>query len=132
MASNGHGGYRRPENPAMVSGPGALSKRTDGGPGQPVTPLTGLGYGENQALNAMQGAAPMADATEGAAPRITPLSAPSARPQEPITHGAPFGPGPGPTTQSAGRLTQVLQSLLGDDIVGGLEELYLAAEAQGL
>ena len=29
--ANGRGGYRQPSNPAPVSGPGALSKRTDGG-----------------------------------------------------------------------------------------------------
>ena len=26
------GGYRKPERPASASGPGRLSKRTDGGP----------------------------------------------------------------------------------------------------
>jgi hypothetical protein len=30
-APEGRGGYRQPNNPAPVSGPGALSQRTDGG-----------------------------------------------------------------------------------------------------
>ncbi len=30
------GGYRKPNNPAPVSGPGSLSQRTDGGPTQPA------------------------------------------------------------------------------------------------
>ena len=47
------GGYRQPSNPAPVSGPGALSKRTDGGPIDGLKPSTqapkympGLGYGK--------------------------------------------------------------------------------------
>ena len=42
---NGHGGYRKPEHPAPASGPGRLSKRTDGGPGQKLANYTGLDYG---------------------------------------------------------------------------------------
>ena len=32
----GRGGYQAPTNPAAISGPGALSQRTDGGPTQPA------------------------------------------------------------------------------------------------
>lgn len=53
------GGYRRPSSPAPVSGPGALSQRTDGGPGQPVRTPTGGQYGEAQALTQMQQGAPL-------------------------------------------------------------------------
>lgn len=58
----GHGGPRQPANPAPVSGPGALSARTDGGPGskaQPIRVPTGGGYGEAGALEAQQRGAPL-------------------------------------------------------------------------
>jgi len=56
------GGYRQPANPAPVSGPGALSARTDGGPGsatQPIRRIPGVDYGEQQALSEQQAAAPL-------------------------------------------------------------------------
>jgi len=42
------GGYREPSNPAPVSGPGALSQRTDGGPTQGAKYISGLPYGQGQ------------------------------------------------------------------------------------
>ncbi len=82
-----HGGYRRPSNPAPVSGPGALSQRTDGG--VPQMDVSGLPYGENGALNDVQGAAPMGRPPTGPPPMSppTPLGAPSQRPSEPVTAG---------------------------------------------
>ena len=64
MAGNKNsGGYRQPTNPASVSGPGALSQRTDGGAMdgmmQPQGQYTGFAYGENSALDAQAGAAKM-------------------------------------------------------------------------
>jgi hypothetical protein len=47
----GDGGYQAPRNPAPVSGPGKLSKRTDGGPAQALMTPTGLPYGEAGALD---------------------------------------------------------------------------------
>ncbi len=38
------GGYRAPSSPAPVSGPGALSQRTDGGPTQGAKYVSGLPY----------------------------------------------------------------------------------------
>lgn len=97
MASRG--GYRKPANPAPVSGPGELSRRTDGA--QPAMEMTGGAYGENADLMALQTAAPMSQvetnpqAMAPSAPqKITPLFAPSERPEEPLTAGMPFGPGP--------------------------------------
>lgn len=98
-----HGGYRRPANPAPVSGPGALSQRTDGGPGS--MEVTGLPYGQNQALNDVMGSAamgglPAVSAPSGgsAPPPQMPLGlgAPSERPGEPVTAGAAAGPGASP------------------------------------
>jgi len=63
-APEGRGGYRQPNNPAPVSGPGMLSQRTDGGAidgmTQPQKQYTGFDYGQNGATNAMQGEAAMA------------------------------------------------------------------------
>ena len=106
------GGYRRPSNPAPVSGPGALSRRTDGRQGARY--MAGGEYGEGQEMMDLQTSAPMSKAPEqprprrgqGAAqvmeegPRPTPLFAPTERPDEPVTAGAPFGPGPGPDVLS--------------------------------
>lgn len=94
--ANGHGGYRRPTNPAPVSGPGALSQRTDGGPGQPVQDdLPNAAYGEEKAFREMQQAAPLAESggpvdTTG----VVPINAPSQYPDMPVTAGAvtPGGP----------------------------------------
>lgn len=99
------GGYRRPSSPAPVSGPGAMSQRTDGGPAQPVRAMTGGDYGDSQELATLQGSAPMAAAampqTQGqraTAPQPgaalpTPMGAPTERPDEPVTSGNPLGPG---------------------------------------
>lgn len=53
------GGTRRPANPAPVSGPGALSQRTDGGPANPITELPSQGYGQGVALDAQIAGAPI-------------------------------------------------------------------------
>lgn len=108
------GGYRAPANPAPVSGPGALSRRTDGGAGQAVRPVTGLPYGENLELNTQQGAAPMAGTTvgtgEGAPPQVPlpsmspDLYAPTNRPGEPVTTGSASGPGAGPEVLGPARI----------------------------
>lgn len=114
----GKGGYQPPARPAPVSGPGALSKRTDGGPGQapkgqPAQQLPDPGYGEQAGFQAAQQAAPMAQAAApptGPSPdaammpadlsRVTPLSAGTQRPDEPVTSGADSGPGPGAASVS--------------------------------
>jgi len=92
----GKGGYQAPNNPAPVSGPGALSQRTDGGPAdtQAAQYVSGLPYGEGQAMMNMQQAAPMAASAQQAPAPIVPLNAPSMRPEEPVTAGANAGPGP--------------------------------------
>ena len=105
-----NGGYRKPTNPAPVSGPGQLSQRTDGGPQQVQANMTGMPYGENAEFNTMQSMAPMSASPSARSPRAsarsakgagggmsaTPLFAPTQRPDEPVTAGAPFGPGDGP------------------------------------
>lgn len=94
----GRGGYQRPSKPAPVSGPGALSKRTDGAPGQGIKSLPGAAYGENKAFEQIQQGAKMAKATpvaKASMPSVTGLAAPSGRPDEPITSGINSGAGVG-------------------------------------
>lgn len=99
----GNGGYRKPANPAAVSGPGALSQRTDGGPGAKAAAvkLPDAGYGEQQNFQDIQSGAPIAKGGapvgKAEAPSVPPppLDAPSARTGEPVTHGADAGPGLG-------------------------------------
>ena len=111
----GKGGYQRPANPAMYSNPGAGSQRTDGSVAskQAQRYIAGMpNYGDGQDLQQLQAMAPMAATpdvkamtptqvaqsgeTTPAMPTLTPLNAPSARPNEPVTHGALTGPGGGP------------------------------------
>lgn len=97
------GGNRTPANPAPVSGPGALSQRTDGGPGQTAMQMPDAAYGEQADFQDIQNGAPMmADpmamgmdpmAAGPSAPPPMPLNAPTARPGEPITEGIPMGAG---------------------------------------
>lgn len=102
------GGDRTPSNPAPVSGPGALSKRTDGGPtnpkkGQPVRTPTGGSYGEATELTGLQQGAPLGASPGGESgiPLDIPLSSgpgfaeDSAQPDVPVTDGAMLGPGAG-------------------------------------
>jgi len=102
-----------PQNPAGVSGPGALSKRTDGGPAQALKDLPNAKYGENSQFQALQQGASLSasPSPQGqgqpfdpnslppnpAAGQVIPLSSPTARPDEPVTSGAAVGAGPGPS-----------------------------------
>jgi hypothetical protein len=100
------GGYQKPANPAPVSGPGQLARRTDGGPGQPVRDLPNPAYGEGEDFRAAESGAPMQGAQ--GAPNAAPgpaqgplasppigLGEPTQNPNEPVTAGADSGPGPG-------------------------------------
>jgi len=127
------GGYQKPSKPAPVSAPGRLSQRTDGGPAQTTQKMTGLAYGENADFNEMQSAAPLR-ATPGAAmqnpspsspagggPQLPPqMFSKTQRPNEPVTAGAPFGPGAGPirnqgrTAPSMSDSLQLLADASGD------------------
>lgn len=106
--ANGHGGARTPSSPAPVSGPGALSKRTDGGPGQPVRVPTGGAYGDATQLQQLQQAAPVgaspggdqqvpAGLLAGLSPPTGPgFGEPTQQPGVPVTDGAMTGAGAGP------------------------------------
>jgi hypothetical protein len=100
------GGPRKPASPAPVSGPGRLSRRTDGGPGQVQRSLPNAEYGEQGFYSAIQSGAPLAlaegaltpssGATGTASPSpmpVTPFNAPTQYPGQPVTSGADIGPG---------------------------------------
>lgn len=143
-----HGGYRRPSAPAPVSMPGALSRRTDGGPAQTTVPMTGMGYGENADYNDIQSSAPLAAAPSvsntrarkssptGSGVAAVPLFAPTAFPDEPVTAGAPFGPGPGPTAPAprvapGPRLTDTLAKVWASTGDPQIAALLSVAERRG-
>jgi hypothetical protein len=92
------GGYRKPGKPAPVSGPGALSRRTDGRVAE------GFAYGMNKQINEQAASAPMAKAPQPrpasassmmSASPLPPLTSITAEsdPNDPITNGVPIGPG---------------------------------------
>ncbi len=136
------GGYRQPTNPAPVSGPGALSQRTDGGPGatQGARYVSGLPYGEGKELMNIQQSAPLAAApgieqsrtpmaSASAAASIIPMNAPTQRPDEPITFGADAGVGPGLSSLGLPSVTertvaQILSEVAQYDTTGEVRALY--------
>lgn len=103
--ANGHGGARVPRNPAPVSGPGAASARTDGGPSQPIRSLPDGGYGDNKAFRELQQSAPLPNMPSAPAgggggggnplASIIGLDAPTQFGDEPVTNGAALGDGAG-------------------------------------
>ena len=134
------GGYQQPSNPAPISGPGALSQRTDGGPTQPAKYISGLPYGEGQTTYDQQTSAPMAGRNTAQPtlqlPEPTPLMAPTERPDETITAGIDSGPGPGSEVMmdrpnQSYTLTQTLQQLIKYDPSGDTEMIYRALVDEG-
>lgn len=98
------GGYQKPGSPAPVSGPGALSRRTDGGPAQPVRDLPNAQYGEAAEYRTLQQSAPLQKApsvpsspTPGGTggPALVGLGEASQYPDQPVTNGAALGAGAG-------------------------------------
>ena len=73
------------------SGPGKFSKRTDR---QGAKQLPNAAYGEQKQFQAEQAGAPMAR-TPNPMADVVPLTAPTRRPDEPVTAGVDAGPGPG-------------------------------------
>lgn len=133
----------------QVSGPGSMAKRTDMNVSkQPTRYIAGGAYGEGSENLALQQAAPMAgkpraagamtpSAVRGMMEKVVPLSAPTQRPDEPITAGMPFGMGPGPEAMelpvpSQPRLTSVLEELMRYDETGDIAEIYNSVVNRGL
>lgn len=128
---------------AGASGPGKFSKRTDLNMGS-------IAYGEGQETANLMSSAPMAKTPDinpvsrsemGVAPsqleRITPLYAPSQRPDEPITAGSALGEGPGPEVlgmrpEPTEKYSDTLAKLLPFDESGEISVLYQDFLARGL
>lgn len=157
--SDGHGGYRKPANPAPASGPGKLSRRTDGGPGQKVMVPDGLPYGDRQQLAAQESTAAMSQtpsvdtmpvqsgggqqgAPAGPPQMSVPFGAPTAMPNQPVTHGVNIGPGPGPGAipqpptampqRGDGAIASMFRQLSASSTSGDLAALYQAALTRGV
>jgi hypothetical protein len=125
----GVGGYQAPTNPAVVSGPGSLSKRTDGSPSQPATYISRLPYGQGEATYNQQTAAPMAEVTEVPQRPLKPivgLNEPTQFKDEPISFGADWGAGPGLSSvvSQAPSLLQTVEKAMQYDNSGVMEFLY--------
>lgn len=133
------GGYRQPGSPAPVSGPGALSKRTDGPQGggrQPVRVPTGGQYGQATQLQQLQQGAPVAASPGGdqvqalqglPIPEGPGAFAPSDQPDVPVTDGAASGPGAG--MEALGLASQPDQDM--QDLVKYLPVLEFMANIPG-
>lgn len=137
----GVGGYQKPKNPATFSGPGKFSQRTDGGPGdmrQPQRDIPSAGYGEGVETAAIQAGAPLS-ATGGAGgmqPQPIPFSAPTQRPDEPVTTGIDMGPGAGSNVlgmqTSTVKLSDTLAKMIPFDPTGETAVMYQQMLSRGL
>lgn len=127
---------------AGAAGPGKFSKRTDG------LNLPSAAYGEGVETAAIQSGAPLARTADvrptpasdvraaASSQPVTPLYAPTQRPDEPITSGVAVGPGPGPEVMGyAGqseKLSDILSQMLPYDTDGEIAILYQQAVSRGL
>jgi hypothetical protein len=106
MARGGNRPTAPQNNPMNVNGRGGNGQSGDATQAAKYVP--GLPYGEGQALMETQQSAPLAAApsieqsgmpsglaSAAASQPVIGLNEPSARPGEPVTAGAPLGPGPG-------------------------------------
>ena len=127
---------------AGPAGPGKFSTRTDGLSFQSDT------YGGGVEQAAIKAGASMAKTPDvnptsrsemGMAPsqleRVTPLYAPSQRPDEPVTTGIAMGPGAGPEvlgmTKQVQKTSDALARMLPFDNTGEITILYQEALARG-
>jgi hypothetical protein len=120
------GGYQPPRKPAPVSGPGPMSQRTDG---QPMRQLGNAEYGEQKQFSEIQGGAAMAKANPLA--NIVPLTAETSRPDEPVTAGAPSGPGLGMAAIGVGQNAEEQNRLDASAIAEFLPSLERMANQPG-
>lgn len=120
---------------AGASGPGKFSARTD---------LPSSYYGEGVETAAIKSAVPLSKTTGSAdnvggrpAEPLTPLYAPTQRPNEPITTGVDVGPGAGSnmlmmrSAYTSQKLSDSLVKMLPYDTTGEIAILYQEALARG-
>lgn len=120
-----------------VSGPGKYAKRLDRIPANQ--------YGDQKETGEIASGAPLAktpDVKPQALPQVapaqvTPLFAPSERPNEPVTSGVDIGPGPGSdalmmrSAYTSQKLSDSLAKMLPYDTTGEIAILYQEALARG-
>lgn len=124
---------------AGPSGPGKFSTRTDLPPSKE--------YGERKQTEEILGGAPTATTRGSADPKVgrprdpmadvTPLFAPSRRPEEPITTGVDIGAGAGSEVMGSRmamgeKLSDTLAKMLPFDETGEITVLYEQALARGM
>ena len=114
-----------------VSGPGALSQRTDMVNSDPNV------YGDRKATQELMSSAPMAKAQPvPTSPPVTGLFAPTQRPNEPVTTGNPLGPGAGEEALNLPArkfsATQILNRLAENDPTGEVELILQDLNARGI
>ena len=128
---------------AGAAGPGKFSKRTDGLEFKSDSYGAGVEYNANKQamkLSETPDVRPTSRSEMGMAPsqqQVTPLFAPSQRPDEPITSGIALGAGPGPEALGARAIPQekisdILATMLPYDQSGEVEILYQRALARGM
>jgi hypothetical protein len=114
-----------------VSGPGALSQRTD-----MMTASNPNVYGDRKATEQLMSAAPMAKRPQAPQPNVTGLFAPSELPNEPVTSGSPLGAGPGMEALNLPARnfnpTQILSRLAQSDPSGEIEMILNDLNARGI
>ena len=114
-----------------VSGPGALSQRTD-----MMTNSDPNVYGDRKATEEIMSGAPMAKQQSAPSSPLTELFAPTQKPNEPVTSGNPLGAGPGPEALNlparSFNATQVLGRLAQSDPTGEIEMILQDLNARGI
>lgn len=122
-----------------VAGPGKFSRRTD-------LSYKSENYGDGVAYQAAKSGAPLATAPKnpklsqapvvGAAPAGVGLYDPTARPDEPITHGVDVGAGAGSSAlmmrQGGQKISDALVKMLPYDPTGEINIIYQQALARGM
>jgi hypothetical protein len=114
-----------------VSGPGALSQRTD-----MMTASDPNVYGDRKATEELMSGAPMAKQRPVPTTPITGLFEPTARPNDPVTTGNPLGPGPGPEAlvlpARSFNPTEILTRLADSDPTGEVEMVLRELNSKGI
>lgn len=128
-------GGKRPvrtnSQPKPVSGPGALSQRTD-----MMTNSNPNVYGDRKDIEQLMSAAPMAKKPQMQQPNVTGLFAPTEMPNEPVTAGSPLGAGAGMESLNLPARnfnpTQILSRLAQSDPSGEIEMILNDLNARGI